>query len=100
MIDDSQIRVLKEWKKNEIKIFFFMKNSNIPDLYAFEMFSKLLILFRALHEQFHIIRLNLSLAALGALVAFLLRDFLYDDEVTFFSFTLYIYEVILIKCHF
>ncbi|XP_054706617.1 adhesion G protein-coupled receptor L3-like [Uloborus diversus] len=37
---------------------------------------------KKLHEPFHIIRLNLALAALGALVSFCLSGFLFDDEST------------------
>ncbi|GFS56736.1 uncharacterized protein TNIN_176361, partial [Trichonephila inaurata madagascariensis] len=35
---------------------------------------------RKLHEQYHIIRLNMAIAALGALISFCLTDFLYDNE--------------------
>ncbi|GFS77829.1 uncharacterized protein NPIL_425231 [Nephila pilipes] len=41
----------------------------------------LVILFKKkLHEQYHIIRLNMAVAALGALISFCLTDFLYDNE--------------------
>ncbi|XP_055936890.1 uncharacterized protein LOC129966487 [Argiope bruennichi] len=44
-------------------------------------FYILVILIRSsLHEQYHIIRLNMAAAALGGLVSFFLTDFLFEDE--------------------
>nr|XP_042907528.1 adhesion G-protein coupled receptor D1 [Parasteatoda tepidariorum] len=49
--------------------------------FAMLIFYIAVILFkRTLHEQFHIIRLNLAVAALGGLVSFFLSPFFYEEE--------------------